>query len=278
MKRLICSLLTAVLLCALLPVSVLADVPAEYQRTGKRGYYYYGDQGYLVEYRYDVENKCHDQVFFHVDNFNQVLSGDNVDVYFYFVNNSRSIDFTQDLSGPNDVYTGLCKSLTCVDHADCLSIDSFETYMRFFYQTDHHWNHIGTQQGYEDMVRLLLGDTETPYQPVEEVVFDFPFNGSYALWTKTRNATQKFAVYRYDLPEITVTANGRKKSIGRQREYFDGKYSTSKIAPHYVSFYGGDWGELVYDTGMENKENLLIIFSSLSSNSCGKAVGVPPPM
>ena len=55
MKRLICSLLTAVLLCALLPVSVLADVPAEYQRTGKRGYYYYGDQGYLVEYRYDVE-------------------------------------------------------------------------------------------------------------------------------------------------------------------------------------------------------------------------------
>ncbi|MBR0227156.1 MAG: hypothetical protein IJQ62_02280 [Clostridia bacterium] len=265
MKRRIIALLLAALLCCSDAVSALAaGAPAEYRRSGTRNYYFYGDQGYIVEYRYDVEDKARDQIAFHVDNFNQVLSGDDVDVYFYFVNNSRSIDFTRDLSGPNDVYTGLCESLTCVDHAACLNIDSFETYMRLFFQTDHHWNHIGTQQGYEEILRLLLGDEETPYQPAEEVVFDVLFNGSYALWTKTRDATQKFAVYRYELPEITVTANGRKKTIGRQKEYFEGKYPTGKIAAHYATYYGGDWGELVYDTGMEDKENLLIISNSYS--------------
>ncbi len=261
-----CLAALAALLCCLGTVSALAaEVPAEYRKArGTQNVYLYGDQDYQVEYRYDVEGKFRDQIADYVNNYNQFLSGDDVDVYFYFVNNSRSIDFTRDLSGPNDIYTSLCESLTCVDHAACLNIDSFETYMRLFYQTDHHWNHVGAQQGYEDMVRLLLGDEETPYQPVEEVVFDILYNGSYSLRTGIHNATQKFAVYRYELPEITLTVNGKKKTVGRQKQYFAGKYSKDEIAAHFDIFYGGDQGELVYDTGMEDKENLLVLSNSYS--------------
>lgn len=254
----------AALLCCLGIVSVRAEtVPPEYRKAGStQNVYLFGDQGYQVEYRYDVEGKFRAQIADYVNNYNQFLSGDDVDVYFYFVNNSRSIDFTRDLTEPNDIYTGLCESLACVDHAACLNIDSFDTYMRFFYQTDHHWNHVGAQQGYEDMVHLLLGEDETPYQPVEEVVFDALYNGSYVMRTGVRNTTEHFAAYRYDLPEITLTVNGKKKTVGRQAQYFAGKYSKDELASHFAAFYGGDWGELVYDTGMEDKENLLVLCNS----------------
>ena len=141
---------------------------------------------------------------------------------------------------PNDICTGLCESLTCVEHAACPDIDSFETYMRLFYQTDQHWNHVSAQQGYEDMVRLLLDEEEAPYQPVEEVVSDVLYNGSYSLRTGIHDATQYFSVYRYELPEITLKVNGKKKTVDRQKQYFSGEYAKGEIATHFAAFYGGN--------------------------------------
>ena len=258
--------LTALLafLCCVGSIPALGEeTPVGYRKAGNtQNVFFFGDDGYQVEYRYDVEGKFSDRIAEYVDNYNQFLSGDDVDVYFYFVNNSRSIDFTGDLSVPNDIYTMLCRRLTCVDHSACLNIDSFDTYKRLFYQTDHHWNHIGAQQGYEDIVRLLLGEEETPYQPAEEVVFDALYNGSYVQRTGVRNASEHFAAYRYHLPEIKLTVNGKRKTVGRQEQYFNGKYAKDELASHFATFYGGDWGELVYDTGMEDKENLLILCNS----------------
>lgn len=246
----------------LIPVRSLG-APAGYRKAGNtENVFFFGDHGYQVEYRYDIENKFRNQITKYIENYNQFLSGKDKDVYFYFVNNSRSIDFTEDLNEPNRTFAFLCDSLTCVDHAACLEIDSFDTYMKYFYQTDHHWNHVGAQKGYEDIVRLLLGEKETPYQPVEEVVFDAVYNGSYVQRTGVRNASEHFAAYRYRLPEIKLTVNGKKKTVGRQAQYFTGKYSKNELASHFATFYGGDWGELVYDTGREDRENLLILCNS----------------
>lgn len=243
--------------------SARADAPKEYVRAGAtQNCFLYGDSGYQVEYRYDIEDKFRDQLKTYIDNYNQLLSGDDIDLYLYFVNNSRSLDFTQLPEKSEEMFEWLCGRLTCVDHAACLKIDSFETYKRLFYQTDHHWNHVGAQQGYEDMVRLLLGDGETPNEPVEEVAFDAVFNGSYSLRTGIHNAQEPFAVYRYDFPQVTPTVEGKKKAVGRQAQYFAGKYSRDPLAPHFATYFGGDWGELVYDTGRPEKENLLVLCNS----------------
>ena len=255
--------LTALMLCVPILPAGARDVPSAYKKAGStQNVFLYGDEGYQVEYRYDVEGRLRGQIGEYVDNYNQFLSGDDIDVFFYFVNNSRSIDFTDDLSQPNDIYTDMCRRLTCVDHAACLEIDSFDTYRRYFYQTDHHWNHVGAQRGYEDIVKLLLGEDEAPYQPVEEVVFDAVYNGSYTQRTGIRNGTERFAAYRYDLPPATVTMNGKKKTIGRQAQYLSGKYSRNELASHFATYYGGDIGELVYDTGMTDRENLLVLCNS----------------
>lgn len=267
MKRLLAFCVLTALMLGVPPASAETP-PSGYTRAGStQNVFFYGDKGYQIEYRYDCENKFRDTVASYVDNYNEYLAGDDIDVYFYFVNNSRSIDFSAAIPCPNDIYLDLCRRLTCVDHADSLTVDSFDAYMRLYYQTDHHWNHIGAQQGYEDIVRLLLGDDETPYQPVDEIVFDVMFNGSYTQRSGIFSATQPFAVYLYDLPPVTSTVEGKKKVIGREKQYLDGKYARSEGTAHNVVFYGGDFGEIVYDTGCEEKENLLIL-----SNSYGCSV------
>lgn len=255
--RIIC----CALLLALLSTVALA-APEEYKPAGAtKNCFFFGDHGYTVEYRYDYESMLPETIQGYVDNYNTMLSGDEIDVYFYFVNNSRSMDFTTDLSGQNDIYVDLMSRLTCVDHHAALQVHSMAEYEALFYQTDHHWNHIGAQQGYEDILRLL-GVMDEPHQPVEEVVFDAVYNGSYVKRTGVKNATEHFTVYRYDLPEIKVTVDGRAKKIGRADAYFSGKYSKDVLATHYTAFYGGDFGEIVYDTGMTDRENLLILCNS----------------
>lgn len=255
------------ILCAVLILCMLANMaafaaPVGYAPAGAtKNCFFFGDNGYTVEYRYDYETMLPQTIQGYIDNYNKMLSGDAVDVYFYFVNNSRSMDFTTDLSGENDIYLDLTSRLTCVDHHAALEIHSMAEYERYFYQTDHHWNHVGAQQGYEDILQLL-GVTEAPFQPVEEVVFDAVYNGSYVQRTGVKNATQAFSAYRYELPEVKLTLNGRMRKIGRADAYFSGKYSKDILASHYATFYGGDFGELVYDTGMTDRENLLILCNS----------------
>lgn len=254
--KLIC-LVLALLLCCCQAMAA----PEGYTPAGAtKDRFFFGENGYTVEYRYNYETMLPETMQTYINNYNTMLGGEK-DVYFYFVNNSRSMDFTTDLSGENDIYLDLMSRLTCVDHCAALEIHSMADYEKYFYQTDHHWNHVGAHQGYEDMLRLLQVEDE-PYQPVEEVVFDVVYNGSYVQRTGIKNATQKFAVYRYELPEIKVTVEGRLRKIGRADAYFAGKYSRDLLASHFATFYGGEFGEIVYDTGMTDRENLLILCNS----------------
>lgn len=252
-------LLVMLFVCSVAPALA---VPEGYTPAGAtKNCFFFGENGYTVEYRYDYETLLSQTMQAYIDQYNATLAGDETDVYFYFVNNSRSMDFTADLSGENDIYVDLMGRLSCVDHHAALQIHSMEEYEKLFYQTDHHWNHVGAQQGYEDILALLQVE-EAPYQPVEEVVFDAVYNGSYVKRTGVKNATEHFAVYRYELPQMRITQGGRMKKIGRADAYFAGKYSKDILATHYATFYGGDVGELVFDTGREDKENLLILCNS----------------
>ena len=258
-------LAAAILLVSFLSTAAQA-APEGYRKLPKgANIYLYGDRDFQVEYRYDIEDKYRDKFRSYIDNYNKYLSGDEYDVYLYFVNNSRSIDFDADMSHADDMYETVRSRLTCADHAACLEIDSFDTYMEYFYQTDHHWKYKGSQAGYEDIVRLLFGPDEAPFKPVEEVTFDVIHNGSYNYRSKYPNSKEKFTVYRYDLPAFRATVNGKKKLFDRQDQYFAGKFTKGACEPHYDLFYGGDWGEIVFETDREDRENLLVLTNSYGS-------------
>lgn len=265
MKRCISRWLGMMMILLLCRTSALA-APAGYIPAGvTSNCFSFGDHGYLVEYRYNYEQMYRDTMAAYVENYNRLLSGEDISVYFYFVNNCRSMDFTENLAGENPVYQDLMGKLTCVDHHRALQIHSMDDYEKWFYATDHHWNHSGAQQGYEDIIHLLLGEEEKPYQPVEEICTDAVFNGSYTQQTEIKR-NRNFCFYRYELPECSVKVNGRECKVGRMDAYLSGKYSKNLLAPHYATFYGGDLGEIIYDTGNTEKENLLILCNSYGSS------------
>lgn len=266
MKRFFCLLLVFILL---LPVSPVLAVPGEDGTaytvvSQKKKLYSLADTDYLIEdYQiYFLPDKAITQA----KSFNKVLSAfPDVETYVYLANSSRSVDF--DNLGVVPPLYELIQEYYPNSKTEMLPMDSFEDYCCYYYKTDHHWNYQGSYLGYQQIIRMLLGEDEPLMQPIETVEFPVCFNGSLNKLISRENSDENFTVYRFDFPEMTVRINGkRKNSYGKQDAYFDGKYSKkNKLTNHYGEFYGGDQGLVQFTTGDESKENILVFAGSFSN-------------
>ena len=180
----------------------------------------------------------------------------------YWIDNSRSISFDapEETAGAREAVLGLFSGAD----KGVFSFDGYEEYCRLFYQTDHHWNADGSYRGYTEILELLRPG-ETPVPAAEEIVFPMVFNGSYARQTNRLCADEPFRIYRFELPKAAVTLNGRRGTYGRMDAYLKGRYSDEPLANHYSACYGGEYGEIVYDTGRTGNGTLLVFASSYSN-------------
>lgn len=234
----------------------------------KKNLYSLADTGYLIEdYQlYFVPEAAITQA----ESFNKVLSAfPDVKTYVYLATSSRCLDFNR-LEDGSPLYK-LLKEQYPNSALDCLPVHSFEDYCKYFYKTDHHWNYQGSYMGYTQIIRMMLGEEEPLLEPLETVTFNVNFNGSLNELIKRDTSDEKFTVYRFDYPEMTIRVNGKKKAAyGNPNTYFNGKYNTKdKYKNHYAAFYGGDVGLLQFSTGDESKENVIIF-----ANSFGNAVAM----
>ena len=61
--------------------------------------------------------------------------------------------------------------------------------------------------------------------------------------------------------EMTICQNGEKtKDFGMQNEYFEKKADLPPVT--YGKFYGGDMGEIIFDTGNTEKDSILVLGES----------------
>ncbi len=180
----------------------------------------------------------------------------------YWIDNSRSFSFDNPDADPI-LREAVFSLFPGADRAS-FTFDGYEEFCRLFYQTDHHWNHRGSYRGYSEILRLLKPE-EDPVPIAEEITFPLVFNGSYARQTSRRCADEFFCIYRFDLPKAAVTMNGRRGTYGRMDAYIKGRYSGEPLTNHYSACYGGEYGEIVYETGNSGKGALLIIASSYSN-------------
>ena len=185
----------------------------------------------------------------------------NVHKVIYWIDNSRSIsfDFPREHNIRDIVLSLFPNALT-----DVFSFEKYEEYCNLFYQTDHHWNHKGSYKGYTQILKLLRPD-ESPFPVSEEITFPLVFNGSYARQTSLLCADEFFSIYRFDLPKMTTTMNGKRGTYGRMDSYIKGRYSDDPLSNHYSNCYGGEYGEIVYSSNNTENGNLLIIASSYSN-------------
>ena len=143
------------------------------------------------------------------------------------------------------------------------SINNFEDFSSYFYKTDHHWNAEGSKKGYEQVIRMLLGEEEPVIKPDQfSQVPGIMFSGSKTTSAATGSYSEPFWAYTYTYTPMTITENGIEvEDFGNQQSYMAGKETTIS----YSQFYGGDMGEIIFDTSRPEKDNILIIGESFDN-------------
>ncbi len=218
------------------------------------GIAFYGKNNLVYYYR-DL-NKIKDALENKINNYNELMAKNNkIKFYFYYIEKDTDINFiNNDKVG---IYEYIEKGIKS-NNIGRFKIDNFKQFKEYFYETDHHWNYKGSYEGYKQVLRLL-GLNDNPLVG-EEKCLDIYFSGSKASSSIYNHVLlENFCAYEFDFDEMTITINGIKGNYGCQEEYLNGKHSNNIS---YGAFYGGDDGEIIFDTGNRNRDNLLIIGES----------------
>ena len=179
--------------------------------------------------------------------------------YLYYVESDNDLDF--ETGEKNGVFEHIMStSKLPKEHIARFAVNSFADYRDSYYSTDHHWNWRGSYRGYTELLELL-GCDEKPLEPVEEVSFSRPWQGSKSKTVGFGAVTEIFCAYRFEFPDMSVTIDGSPASdYGRQNEFFDNR----DAAVSTLDFYGGNYEEVILDTGRPERESILLIGDSFT--------------
>lgn len=207
--------------------------------------YYYRDLDKLKE---SLDNKA--------NNYNELIKNHkNTQIYFYYIEKDTDINFlTNEKVG---IYEYLEEKLN-TKNISKFKINNFEEYKKYFYETDHHWNYIGSYKGYKEVLKLL-GINDQPLIG-DKKCLNIYWSGSKAGQSIYKNILKEnFCAYKFDYGDMKITINGKENDYGQQKQYFE-KNHPKDIS--YGKFYGWDDGEIIFDTNNESKDNIMIIGES----------------
>lgn len=141
------------------------------------------------------------------------------------------------------------------ENKGCFRVDSFDVFEKYFYDTDHHWNYIGSYLGYTQVLSMVSGDEALKPEGVYHSGRRFSGSKTFGMGGFF---TDEMSIYRFDYPAMNITVNGAPADdYGAQSRLIAGEVEV----PTYSEVYGSDFGEVVFDTGREG-ENLLVIGES----------------
>lgn len=232
----------------------------EYVSIGN-GFFIYDCDDYLLNYPSSINLSQHDYFNKRIAELNKI--NDDFDVYYYIVNRSFNIDFRTN-EYVFDIHSYLEKKLNSYKKIDYLKIDSYDTYKKYFYKTDHHWNYEGSYQAYLDIANMFGKDNVIEVKELLEFE-DTTFYGSTARNLSFFDIKETFKGYKFDYDEHKEYINGVETNYGNYREYYNGNYNTSTLNSYYSDYYGGDVAELRYDYNKKTRDNLLVISTSFSN-------------
>ena len=227
------------------------DLPVQYG-----SFYVYG--GKYLTYPYHAPDAVNAALEARSENINQIIAA-HPDVSFYIYVVERDMDnyFPAGVNNGAFEYLSSRVNLSAAQMGR-FAADDLATFERDFYQTDHHWNNIGSYRGYCEAA-ALLGCTDL-LEPQETVRVSDHFSGSKAL---SIGAQEQFFepmdVYRFAFPKMSVTIAGEPSAdYGRQDAALSGQLTDAS----YGGVYGWDDGEVILDTGTTGRGNLLMLGES----------------
>ncbi len=217
---------------------------------------------YLVYDTYTIE-RVEENLQKKAENLNgQFAAHPELDFYVYYI--EKDTDVNLETGEKPGIYEFLAQTLDLPKgHMARFEVNGFGDFGRDFFRTDHHWNRVGSYRGYREVLSLL-GVEDEPLEPLGEETVAQGFSGSKAGSAGMRGVfTEDFTAYRFDFPAMEITVNGEPAGdYGNQEAYFDG---TAAEPLSYGNFYGGDFGQVVFDTGRADRENLLVVGESFDN-------------
>lgn len=190
-----------------------------------------------------------------IETLNQYFSDcPDADFYVYYIETDCDVDFdTGQKSGVYEYYRS--KLILPGSHIARLKIDSFEDYHSKFLKTDHHWNYLGAYQAYTDICSMLGVE---PLEPKGEHTVYGNYLGTRAAGIEGLSP-EDFTINVFDFPEMQISYTGYElnNEYGQQSLFLDDALNGIS----YGAVFGGDYGELIFDTGC-NGENILVLGDS----------------
>ncbi len=195
-----------------------------------------------------------------ISGFNDMLrSLKDADVYLYYVEKETDINFVT--GEKSQIYEYLCENINLPQEKIArFEVSDFEEFSKCFYRTDHHWNEDGSYRGYLELLSFL-GIRQEAVKQGEKVLLSRSFAGSKTQSPGVSSFREDFYAYKYDCPVMLTLENGISvEDYGKQNEYFEGNEQLPPVT--YGNFYGGDMGEIIFDTGDISKDSILILGES----------------
>ncbi len=184
----------------------------------------------------------------------------DIEFFIYYIEKDTDIDFETEkkLGAREYLFDKIDLPKT---NLACYEINDYDTFRRYFYKTDHHWNNKGSYAAYADLLHFL-SVSEAPLQPLDEVSIGY-FSGAKAATVGATNLNEEFIAYKFDFPKMNVKIDGAPVVDYGQEDVFytDGYFD----ALSYGGFYGADNGEVAISTGTSEKENILLIGDSFDN-------------
>lgn len=196
----------------------------------------------------------------------------DIDVYVYKptqIHETSLFDERNEISSYGSVYSEMLREGLEVPYAE-LEISDLEMYKEFFYASDHHWNYEGSYQGYLDILKLTLGEDETPLLPTELLNFDnqLIMQGTFAGRTGYIYDGDFFSLYTFDLPDYTVFYEGQEVENLIHMNSFAERIESNfeEVDAYYYNSAYSNYGpsSLWINPSNEGRESLLIVGDSYS--------------
>ena len=202
------------------------------------------------------------------DALNRIVNEYDIPVYVYKPTRIEETDLI-DLPGVYEDLEGIKASfLEGLDGRIVykeLKLESVSDYERMYYKSDHHWNNVGSYQGYSDIIKMMQKDfrLENPRELLDDYIFEYPFVGFmgcsvgnddiYDYMTDNYLAINEGS---YDYYE-----NGEKALISDMKYNYLENTETYKYSAYDV-YYGFNHFERIFDFHEEERPNVLIFADS----------------
>lgn len=190
----------------------------------------------------------------------------NINLFVYEVTRENDMDFAKNYN------MFLHKYLDKYAKVDSFSIiNNYDTYKKYFFKTDHHWNYEGQYAGYLEIADLLK--IKNPIKIVQKDCFDVKYYGSKARQIGETKIYDELCAYKYDIPEFYSTVAGEKYDFNlKRKKYYENDASIYKNVAHYSQLFGEDIGEIIYTFPSNKGKNSILMFVDSYSNPINEAI------